>query len=61
MRGAGIIGIVAGCAMLVASGVTVHGQVQAASARLKTGVAAAGGPARAMRNDGGGARRQAAF
>ncbi|MGK3959971.1 hypothetical protein WMF38_43850 [Sorangium sp. So ce118] len=51
MRGAGIIGIVAGCAMLVASGVTVHGQVQAASQRLKTGVAEAVRPAVAIAND----------
>ncbi|AUX46025.1 hypothetical protein SOCE26_075280 [Sorangium cellulosum] len=51
MRGAGIIGIVAGCALLVASGVTVHGQVQAASQRLKTGVAAAVRPAVAIAND----------
>jgi hypothetical protein len=51
MRGAGIIGIVAGCALLVASGVTVHSEVQAASQRLKTGVAAAVKPAVAIAND----------
>jgi outer membrane protein OmpA-like peptidoglycan-associated protein len=51
MRGAGIIGIVAGCALLVASGVTVHSEVQAASQRLKTGLAAAVKPAVAIAND----------
>lgn len=39
MKGAGIVAVVAGCALLVAAGVTVNGQVQAAAQRLKTGVA----------------------
>ncbi|MGK4002774.1 hypothetical protein WMF31_09140 [Sorangium sp. So ce1036] len=51
MRGAGVIGIAAGCALLVVSGITVHGQVEAASQRLKTGVAAAVKPAVAIAND----------
>jgi outer membrane protein OmpA-like peptidoglycan-associated protein len=52
MKGAGIIGVVAGCALLVAAGVTVNGQVQAAAKRLKTGVAdAAAKPAVAIAND----------
>jgi outer membrane protein OmpA-like peptidoglycan-associated protein len=37
MKGAGLIGIVAGCAMLVVSVITVHGEVRAAAKRLKTG------------------------
>lgn len=41
MKGAGIIGIVAGCGLLAASGFTVTGQVRAAAQRLKTGVAEA--------------------
>jgi outer membrane protein OmpA-like peptidoglycan-associated protein len=52
MKGAGIIGVVAGCAMLVAAGVTVNGQVQAAAQRLKTGAAVeAAKPAVAIAND----------
>src|SRR5262245_27503297 len=37
MKTAGVIGIVAGCAMLAASVLTVHGEVRAAAKRLKTG------------------------
>jgi outer membrane protein OmpA-like peptidoglycan-associated protein len=51
MKGAGIIGVVAGCAMLAASGFTVTGQVQQAAQRLKTGVADAARPAVAVAND----------
>jgi outer membrane protein OmpA-like peptidoglycan-associated protein len=51
MKGAAILAIVAGCVLLLASGVTVHGQVQAASQRLKTGVADAAKPAIAIAND----------
>lgn len=51
MRGAGVIGIVAGCALLVASGITVHRQVEAAGQRLKTGAAAAAKPAVAIADD----------
>jgi outer membrane protein OmpA-like peptidoglycan-associated protein len=52
MKGAGIIGVVSGCALLVAAGITVNGQVQAAAQRLKTGVAeAAAKPAVAIAND----------
>lgn len=51
MRGAGVIGIIAGCALLVVSAITVHSEVQAASQRLKTGVAAAVKPAVAIAND----------
>lgn len=51
MRGAGVIGIIAGCAMLAVSAITVHSEVQAASQRLKTGVAAAVKPAVAIADD----------
>ena len=37
MKNAGLYGIVAGCAMLVASVLAVHGEVRAAAKRLKTG------------------------
>ena len=39
MKGAGVIGLSAGCAMLTASAFGVQGQVRDASVRLKTGVA----------------------
>jgi len=52
VKGAAIIGIVAGCGLLGASGVTVTGQVRAAAQRLQTGVAeAAAKPAVAIAND----------
>jgi outer membrane protein OmpA-like peptidoglycan-associated protein len=51
MKGAAIIGIVAGCAMLAGSSFTVTGQVRAAARRLKTGVADAVKPAVAIAND----------
>ncbi|MEZ4295298.1 MAG: hypothetical protein R3B70_10015 [Polyangiaceae bacterium] len=37
MRAAALVGIAAGCALLAASAITVHGQVRAAGERLKTG------------------------
>jgi outer membrane protein OmpA-like peptidoglycan-associated protein len=51
MKGAWIIGVMAGCAMLAGSAVTVHGQVRAAAERLRTGVAEAAKPAVAVAND----------
>ena len=52
MNSAGIIGIVAGCAMLAGSAFSVHGEVMGAAQRLKTGVAeAAAKPAVAIAND----------
>src|SRR5262249_8507769 len=37
MKSAGVIGVVAGCAMLTASVLAVHGEVRASAKRLKTG------------------------
>jgi outer membrane protein OmpA-like peptidoglycan-associated protein len=52
MKAAGLVGIAAGCALLVASSFTVHGQVRAAAKRLRTGVAeAANKPKVAVAND----------
>ena len=52
MKAAGLIGIGVGCALLVASSFTVHGQVRAAAKRLRTGVAeAASKPKVAIAND----------
>jgi outer membrane protein OmpA-like peptidoglycan-associated protein len=51
MKSAGIIGIVAGCVVLILAAVMVQGQVHAASKRLKTGVADASKPAVAVAND----------
>lgn len=51
MNSAGVIGIVAGCAMLAGSAFTVHAEVREAAVRLKTGVAEAAKPAIAIAND----------
>lgn len=52
MKGAAIIGLSAGCVMLAASAYALHGQVQDAAVRLKTGVAdAASKPKVAIAND----------
>lgn len=49
MKGAGIIGLVAGCVALTASAFALQGQVQAAAERLKTGAGEA--PKVAIAND----------
>lgn len=52
MKSAGLVGIGVGCALLVASSFTVHGQVRASAQRLKAGVAeAAAKPKVAIAND----------
>lgn len=51
MRGAPIVGVVAGCALLVASAFTVQGEVRAAGQRLKTGAKDPSKPAIAVAND----------
>ena len=52
MKSAGLVGIGVGCALLVASSFTVHGQVRASAQRLRTGVAeAAAKPKVAIAND----------
>jgi outer membrane protein OmpA-like peptidoglycan-associated protein len=51
VRGAGVFGLVAGCALLAASSLVVQAEVQAAAVRLKTGVAEAVKPKVAIAND----------
>lgn len=51
MKAAGIVGIAAGCALLLGSALTVQGQVRAASTRLKTGAVEAEKPKVAIAND----------
>jgi outer membrane protein OmpA-like peptidoglycan-associated protein len=51
VRGAPIAGVVAGCALLVASAFTVQGEVRAAAQRLKTGTKDPSKPAVAIAND----------
>ncbi|HVY47994.1 MAG TPA: hypothetical protein VHB21_19035 [Minicystis sp.] len=51
MTRAGIVALVIGCLLLVASALTVQSQVQAAAVRLKTGVAEAAKPKVALAND----------
>lgn len=51
MRAAGIIGLAAGCGLLLATSLTVHGQVRAAGARLKTGTIETAKPKVAIAND----------
>jgi outer membrane protein OmpA-like peptidoglycan-associated protein len=51
VRGAGVFGLVAGCALLAASSLVVQAEVQAAAVRLKTGVAEAAKPKVAIAND----------
>jgi outer membrane protein OmpA-like peptidoglycan-associated protein len=51
MRGAGIAGLITGCALLFASALAIHGQVEAAAVRLKTGAADDPKPKLAVAND----------
>ncbi len=51
MKGAPIVGLVVGCALLFASTLTVNGEVRAAAQRLKTGVRDDRKPAVAIAND----------
>lgn len=51
MKGAPIAGVIAGCALLVASAFTVQGEVKAAAQRLKTGAKDPSKPAVAIAND----------
>jgi len=51
VKGAGVVGIVAGCFLLVASVFTVQGEVNASAKRLKTGIAEAAKPKVAIAND----------
>lgn len=51
MKGAGLVGMVVGCTLLVGSVFVVQGEVQAAAKRLKTGVSEAAKPKVAIAND----------
>jgi len=51
MKHAGIIGLVAGCGVLIATALGVQSQVEAAGVRLKTGVAEPDKPKVAIAND----------
>ena len=51
MKSAPIVGVIAGCAILVGSAFTIHGQVRAAAQRLKTGAKEAPKAAIAIAND----------
>ena len=51
MKGAGIIGVVVGCVLLSATAFGVHGEVEGAARRLKTGETEAAKPKVAIAND----------
>lgn len=51
MKGAGIVGLAVGCAALIASTFMLHGQVEAAAQRLKTGATEAPKSQVAIAND----------
>src|SRR5262245_50097 len=51
MKHAGIIGVVSGCALLSTTAFSVHGQVEGAAQRLKTGLSEAAKPKVAVAND----------